>query len=480
MGLRSVLLKGASVLTAGQMTAQLLMFVRNIILARMLTPEDMGIAATFAITISLLEMTSNLAVEMLLVQAPDGDDPRFQATAHVFQVIRGLLIGILILASAPIIARMFDTPQALWAFQYVAIVPVLRGFMHLDWKRVQRNMTFTPSVIVEIAPQAIITLAAWPMVVWLRDYSAVLWLVIIQAAIALLASQLVAERNYQLNWSRVHASRLLSFGWPLLINGLLMFGVFQGDRLIVGTAYSMAELGVYSVAFALVMMIAMTVSKLASALLLPLFSRVQEDQATLRRYFLLSVQVLALLGAVIALPLVIIGGDIIVLIYGEQYTSATEFIAWMGVLIAVRIFRLGPTIAALAKGDSKNSMIANMFRTIGVLGAVVVAWLGLPLSSIIICGIVGEILALMAAVWRLWHLYGIQIFDSITAPFIVSTILLIAGIVNVLGWTEAGVAVRIAVSATLILALVVMAVLILPDLRRIAVPLNSGRFNKGQ
>jgi hypothetical protein len=86
----------------------------------------------------------------------------------------------------------------------------------------------------------------------------------------------------------------------------------------------------------------------------------------------------------------------------------------------------------------------------------------------------------MAAVWRLWHLYGIQIFDSITAPFIVSTILLIAGIVNVLGWTEAGVAVRIAVSATLILALVVMAVLILPDLRRIAVPLNSGRFNKGQ
>jgi O-antigen/teichoic acid export membrane protein len=318
------------------------------------------------------------------------------------------------------------------------------------------------------------------MVVWLRDYSAVLWLVIIQAAIALLASQLVAERNYQLNWSRVHASRLLSFGWPLLINGLLMFGVFQGDRLIVGTAYSMAELGVYSVAFALVMMIAMTVSKLASALLLPLFSRVQEDQATLRRYFLLSVQVLALLGAVIALPLVIIGGDIIVLIYGEQYTSATEFIAWMGVLIAVRIFRLGPTIAALAKGDSKNSMIANMFRTIGVLGAVVVAWLGLPLSSIIICGIVGEILALMAAVWRLWHLYGIQIFDSITAPFIVSTILLIAGIVNVLGWTEAGVAVRIAVSATLILALVVMAVLILPDLRRIAVPLNSGRFNKGQ
>ncbi|OAD23988.1 polysaccharide biosynthesis protein, partial [Candidatus Thiomargarita nelsonii] len=294
MGLRAEILKGGSILTVGQVIAQLLMFVRNIILARMLTPEDMGIAATFAITISLLEMSSNLGVEMLLVQAQDGDDPQLQAVSHLFQVSRGLLMGAIILALAPIIARMFDTPQAVWAFQYVAIVPVLQGFMHLDWKRVQRNLTFIPSVIVEIAPQAIITLAAWPMVIWLGDYSAILWLVIIQALMMLLASHIVAKRNYQVSWNRVYASRLLAFGWPLLINGLLMFGVFQGDRLIVGTAYSMAELGVFSVAFALVMMIAMTLAKLASALLLPLFSRVQAEQETLRRYFRLSVQILAL------------------------------------------------------------------------------------------------------------------------------------------------------------------------------------------
>ncbi len=460
MGVRAEILKGGSILTVGQVIAQLLMFVRNIILARMLTPEDMGIAATFAITISLLEMSSNLGVEMLLVQAPDGDDPQLQAVSHLFQVCRGLLMGAIILALAPIIARMFDTPQAVWAFQYVAIVPVLQGFMHLDWKRVQRNLTFIPSVIVEIAPQAIITLAAWPLVIWLGDYSAILWLVIIQALMMLLASHIVAKRNYQVTWNRVSASRLLAFGWPLLINGLLMFGVFQGDRLIVGTAYSMAELGVFSVAFALVMMIAMTLAKLASALLLPLFSRVQAEQETLRRYFRLSVQILALIGGLVALPLILIGGDLIVIIYGEQYTSATEFIAWMGVLLAIRTFRLGPTLAAMAKGDTKNSMIANMFRTIGVLLAVVAAWLALPIASIIICGIVGEILALMAAVWRLLRLHGMPVSDSIIAPILVSSIFLIAGIVNVFGGTEVGIAVRLAVSAMLILALMIMAVLL--------------------
>jgi len=389
MGLRAEILKGGSILTVGQVIAQLLMFIRNIILARMLTPEDMGIAATFAITISLLEMSSNLGVEMLLVQAQDGDDPRLQAVAHLFQVGRGLLMGAIILALAPIIARMFDTPQAVWAFQYVAIVPVLQGFMHLDWKRVQRNMTFIPSVIVEIAPQAIITLAAWPMVIWLGDYSAILWLVIIQALMMLLASHFVAKRNYQVSWNRVFASRLFAFGWPLLLNGLLMFGVFQGDRLIVGTAYSMAELGVFSVAFALVMMIVLTIAKLAAALLLPLFSRVQADQETLRRYLRLSVQILALIGGVVALPLILIGGDLIVMIYGEQYTSAAEFLAWMGVQLAARTFRLVPAIAAMAKGDTKNSMFANLFRTIGVLLAVVAAWLALPIASIIICGVVG-------------------------------------------------------------------------------------------
>lgn len=430
MSLRAKIFKGAIVLTGGQAVTQALSFVRNIIIARLLNPEDMGIAATFAITITLLEMISNLAVDMLLVQAKDGDNPVFQGTAHLYQVFRGILVGLLIFICAPLITWLFKTPQAEWAFRLVALVPVFRGFMHLDWKRLQRKMQYRSAVFVELVPQAVVTLAAYPVAIWLGDYSAVLWLVLIQSAVGLLTSHLFSNRPYRLNWDRKYATRLLVFGWPLLINGLLMFGALQGDRLIIGTFYSMAELGVYSVSFSLVLMLASILAKISTSLFLPLLSRLKDHQAEFSERYNFIVQGLALVGGVVALPFITAGGHLIILIFGKQYLDAFVFAPWLGALLVARIFRLAPTIAALARSDTKNSMYANLFRFIGVVSALLVAWQGLSLSTIVICGILGEILALLSASFRLYKLHKIKIWNSLYAPFVVSLVLVLAGINN--------------------------------------------------
>ena len=430
MSLRSKIFKGAIVLTGGQAVTQALSFARNIIIARLLNPEDMGIAATFAITITLLEMISNLAVDMLLVQAKDGDDPVFQGTAHLYQVFRGLFVGLVIFTCAPIITLLFKTPQAEWAFRLVALVPVLRGFMHLDWKRLQRKMQYRSAVLVEVIPQAVITLAAFPMAIWLGDYSTVLWLVLTQTAIGLLVSHLFSQRTYRLNWDRKYATRLLIFGWPLLLNGLLMFGALQGDRLIIGTFYPMTELGVYSVAFSLALMLASILAKISTSLFLPLLAKMQDQQIEFRGRYFITVQVLALIGGVVALPFITAGGHLIVLFFGKQYIAAFDFAPWLGALLVARIFRLAPTIAALARSDTKNSMHANLFRFAGVVAAILAGWQHLSLSAIIICGIGGEVLALLFATLRLQKLQKIKIADSLYAPLIVSVVLLFAGVNN--------------------------------------------------
>lgn len=432
MSLRSKIFKGGIVLTGGQFASQALSFVRNIIIARLLNPEDMGIAATFAITITLLEMISNLAVDMLLVQAKDGDAPVFQGTAHLYQVFRGLSVGLVILAGAPIITGLFKTPEAEWAFRLLALVPVFRGFMHVDWKRLQRKMQYSTAILVEVVPQVVVTLAAFPMVKWRGDYSTVLWLVLMQAAIGLLVSHLFSQRSYRLNWDREYASRLLVFGWPLLINGLLMFGAVQGDRLIIGTFYTMTELGVYSVAFSLVLMLATIIAKISTSLVLPLLARIQYKHTELREHYLITVQILALIGGVVAIPFITAGGHIIVFFFGKQYLAAHGFAPWLGALLISRIFRLAPTIASLACGDTKNSMHANFFRFGGVVAALLVGWQNLSFSAIIICGVGGEVLALLSATFRLQKLHKLKIMDSLYAPLVVSVVVLLAGVNNFL------------------------------------------------
>jgi len=407
VSLRGRVLKGAALLSAGQGLGQALSFIRNIIVARLVSPDDFGIAATFAITVSLLEMISDLAADKLLIQARDGDDENLQATAQLWQFTRGLGSAVLIALLAWPMSRLFKVPQAQWAFYWLALVPLLRGFVHLDLKRLQRGMKFTPQVLTEVGSQALITAAVWPLAWWLRDYSAVLWLVIVQAAALAVLSHVVAERRYRWRYDREQAQRLLGFGWPLLINGLLMFGIFQGDRLIIGTGYSMYDLGIYSAALTLAMAPSMLLGGIIASLMLPLLSAAQDNALEFRRRYALSIGALAMLAGALAIVFVCVGPRLLSALFGSRYAAGGVYLAFLGLAQSARLLRVGPTLAALALSDTQNSLWANVWRLSGVAAAVVLALGHMALIWIPLAALAGELLALGYALLRLARRYDL-------------------------------------------------------------------------
>src|SRR5262245_14703331 len=97
-------------------------FARSVIIARLISAEDFGIAATFALMYSFLQMVSNLATETLIIQADNGDDQAFQDSTHGLQAFRGALIAAVLLATGGWIARLFGVTKAKWAFECLALV----------------------------------------------------------------------------------------------------------------------------------------------------------------------------------------------------------------------------------------------------------------------------------------------------------------------------------------------------------------------
>lgn len=406
---RSAILKGGLKLGTGQVVSQACAFLRSVILGRLISPANFGIAATFAMTFYLLDMISNLAADTLLIQSPEGDNPSFENTAHLWQAGRGLVNAILLLVIAGKASQLFGDPQAKWAFQVLAVVPLITGFTHFDKSRVQREMRFEPSVWVDVSSNVLVTLTALPLALWRRDYSAMLWVLVLQAVCSTVASFIVAERPYGWAWDSLYARKILAFGWPLTVNGLLMFLIFQGDRFVIGaanhifrkTTYSLADLGVYSIAFGLTMAPTMMVIKVTSSLFLPSLSKVQNLRSRFDQRYLACCQALSVMAAAIAIPFMVSGGWLVTVVYGQKYAGAAGFIGWLGAMWALRIFRVGPTLAAMALGDTKNAMVSNIARTLGFVGVLLVAASGYSMAWIAACGFGGELLALAVCIWRL-------------------------------------------------------------------------------
>lgn len=398
--------RGAIELLAGQGAAQASSFLRNIILARILRPADFGVAAIFGITLHVVEMLSNVGAEKLLVQAEDGDEPPFQKAVQLLRAVRGLLSGLLIVLLAAPIAGIFGIPEATWGFRCLALITVIRGIHHLDVQRLQRHLRFGPTMIVDSGSSWLATIVSIPAALWLRNWAAMLVVLIAQATSSAVASHLLAERKYDWEWDRTYWRRIVHWGWPLMVNSGLMLAILEGDRIIIGAAhrfsklgaYTMADLGRYSAAFGLTMAPTMLIANVSSSLFLPVLSRAQNHKVLFRERLTACAQASCLMAAVVSVIFIVAGDSLVTLIYGARYATSGAVVAWLGAMWAIRIVRVAPTLAAMATGDTRNAMYSNLVRSAALLGMVLAAVLAAELHWIAVAGFCGEILALAVSI----------------------------------------------------------------------------------
>ncbi|MFC1888628.1 oligosaccharide flippase family protein [Thermodesulfobacteriota bacterium] len=440
MTIRSKILKGSFILSFGQVASYGCSFARNIILLRILLKADYGLASAFASAISLLELAAKMALNTLIVQAKEGDDADFQATVQSFSVLAGIAsAGLMVLFARPL-AQWFNAPQAWLAFASLALIPLLKGFNHLDIPRMQRDMRFGPLVTIDLVPQIIITLAAWPVAVWLKDYRAVLLLLYAKWALTLAGSHLLAERRYRWGWHIDYVRQILKFGWPLLINGFLLFAASQADRFVIGRYYTLEELAEYGMAATLSLVPGFMIIHIIGAIMMPLLSRVQDSAKDFRKRYMLCMQTMSLLATLFATSLIVFGEALAHLVGGEKYAGAGVYIGWLATAAALRTIRAATTTAALAKGDSKNLMSANIFRVSGLSFAIIAAFLGFDLYMIAVSAVMGEVLALTASVTLLSRRHGLALGDSfqptgLSVAFIALAGGLVAFDIEIVGWS---------------------------------------------
>jgi O-antigen/teichoic acid export membrane protein len=206
---------------------------------------------------------------------------------------------------------------------------------------------------------------------------------------------------------------MLRFGWPLFLNGFLMFAYLQGDQLLIAASYSMSDLAAYAAAAALAMVPTVFVGRILSSVLLPILAAVQNEPVRFCWRYRQSVSISALLAASVGVGMALGGECAMRLVYGAKYAGSGALLAWLSAANALRTLRLAPALAAIAKGDSKNQLLSNAARTIAILPAAVLALAEQPIWTIACSGLLGELIASWFSFARLSRRDGIPLSRSL-------------------------------------------------------------------
>lgn len=370
--------------------------LRSVVLAHAIGADELGRAMMLALVLRLAEMISDMGVERLLVQAPEGPTPALQADLHGALLLRGVALGALLLCVAMLLPVLTTDGPSFASYALLAIVPVLRGLLHLDYRRAEKGYRYHALALVE-GGAAVVMLAALvvSIVAGLEDHRAMLAALIAQAAAQLVLSHTVAERRWTVALRRAGLLRVLRFGAPLALNAGLMFLTLQADRLIVAAGWDWSTLAVYGIVAQLALLPAQVFGRAANSLLLPSFARARADGAD-RAALTASLRMAGQLGLGFTLAFAALAPAAIALVYGAEYAPQAALALALGAAAGLRIARTPLSIHAVACGRTADTTRANLWRAAALLPGLGAALLGLPLAAFALTAALGELAALIA------------------------------------------------------------------------------------
>ena len=399
----------AILILSGNAATSLLLLTRNLIVARLIPAADYGIAATFAIAMTMVEMMSALGLQQQIIQAKNGEDPRFQAALQGFQVLRGVLAGAVLFALAGSIADFLNVPEAAWAYRVMALVPVLNALTHFDTYRLTRTMVFWPMLLTGGVPALVSVLAVWPLAMFYGDYRVMLWAIIVQAVLTAGVSHLVARRPYRLVLDSAIMAGSLRFGWAILLNGILMFAAFQGDKVIVGREIGMVVLAVFAMGSTLTLTPTLVMAKSANNFFLPQLSAVDQDDSEGQRQFahltIITMQAHMLFGTFLVIAMIIAGPTMVHIVLGENFAEMIPILPLMAIMQALRLSKDGSSAVVLSRGRAVLTLFTYIPRVLSLPLAWWVAITTGEITDIIwvaICAeAVGLAIALLLVTWNI-------------------------------------------------------------------------------
>lgn len=389
--------RSAFLILSGNTLASLLLLVRSVVIAHLISVSDFGVASTFALALSIIEMVSALGVQQQIVQHADGDDPRFQNTLHGVQGVRAIINSMLLFLLAGPIAGFFNVPDAAWAYRVMALVPLLTGLVHLDPHRMNRRMEYRHTLAISVISALVSVLAIWPLSHFFTDYSLMLYIVVIQSLTAFVLSHILAERPYRWAFDRAVIRESLRFGWPVILGAILLFLVFNGERLIIGRQLGMGALAVFSMAFSLVLTPTLVLEGSAQSFFLPQLSAARDDRERFVHLSMATLQCFLMLGAVTLIGVALLGAPVVHLLLGPKYAAALPILTWLAILQGIRVTKAGSSAITLAQGHSETGMVSSLMRVALMPVAWYVTTLGGSLLEVIWIGCAGEIVGFIAS-----------------------------------------------------------------------------------
>ncbi len=386
--------------------------ISTLMLVRVLSPADFGIVAMAMSFIFMAELLTLFGFDIALIQKQDVTDDHYH-TAWTLNVLLGLTVTILMLATATWIADFYNEPKVFWVVCALALGPLISGFDNIGVVAFRKEMRFRSEFAFQLSRKLIGFLIVVPLAFYLRSY----WALVFGTLSSKLAGMIISfiVHPFRPHFSLAHVRSLTSFSKWLLLNNMVGFFKERSADFFIGRMQGAAPLGLYNVSYEFATMPTTELSAPINRALLPGFARIAGDAMTMRTAYSKSMGMLALLGVPAAAGICAVAPFLVPVILGIQWLAAVPLMEILALNGGLLVFHSSICAVLIAKGCPDR-----VTRTNGLYVVMLLILFGLLVPSYGITGaayaaLSTSVLATPVYLWQVYVSVGISAADFVRA-----------------------------------------------------------------
>jgi O-antigen/teichoic acid export membrane protein len=302
----------------------LLSFVSNLVLARLLLPEDFGCIGMLTIFIALSEAFIDGGFGAALIQKQDTTQKDF-STIFYWNLFVSFLFFIIMMVSAPLIADFYHMPSLCKVLRGMSCVLLINGFLVIQTTILTKKLEFKSLAKINL----IGTLAGVIISIIAAYLGMGVWSLVIKTLITSIVTGImlwtINSWRPTLEFSWTSFKSLFNFGGLMLLSSLLntLFENIQG--LVIGRVYTATDMGYYSQAKKIDEIPSRSVTQIVTQVSFPVFSKISNDLKMLKNAVKKNVICTNFLIFPLQSLLILLAEPIIIFLFTEKWIESVPY-----------------------------------------------------------------------------------------------------------------------------------------------------------
>lgn len=354
-------------LGAGTFAGRSMRFIRAMILARILAPDQIGIMAIVMSFSMGFEAFTEVGVKQSIIQNKQGANARYLNVAWWMQVARALCLYVIAVLLAPWISSFYDNPELLKLLRVAFIAIALRGFVSPRAAVLEKEYKFGRVVLLVQGSAVLGAIISISLALILLNVWALVIGFVIEMAIFCILSFVLVPFVPRFEIDKSSLVELMKFARGMAGLPILVAISFYAPVLILGKVISEDQLGLYSYAALLSFIPTDLYIRTIAPVILPAFSEKQDDMRALCRGVLRTAKWTAIIFIPLAVFIASCASKLLLLAYGPKYTAMAIPLAVLCLKIVVRNQTVSLTSIYLAIGQPHLQRRFAIVRTVSIL-----------------------------------------------------------------------------------------------------------------